>query len=93
MTQYLIEDVREDSHGIQCAETFEEMMSFKEQEDGKREADQGCFDDRVMSLAIAKILRTRLPAPHRTNKETGGFKPKDRIGKSASSGRKLKGII
>ena len=93
MIQYLIEDIREDSHGIKCAETFEEMMSFKEQEDGKLEADAGCFDDRVMSMAIAKILRVRLPAPHRTNRSTGGFQPKDRIGRGKNGKTLLKGII
>ena len=92
MTQYLIEDVREDSHGIKCAETFEEMMSFKEQENGKREADAGCFDDRVMSLAIAKILRVKLPPPSRTNRP-GGFQPKGRIGRANNGRQALKGIV
>lgn len=93
MVQYLVEDIREDSHGIKCAETFGEMMSFKEQDDGKLEADAGCFDDRVLSIAIAKILRVRLPAPHRTNRPTGGFQVKDRIGQHKGGKRVLKGII
>ena len=48
--------VGEDDPGIRCAETYEEMMNFKRQKDGREEADQGTFDDRVMSIAIGKHL-------------------------------------
>ena len=92
MIDYLVEDVREDSHGIKCAESFEEMMSFKAQEGGALEADPGCFDDRVMSLAIAKILRVKLPPPSRTNR-SGGFQPKGRIGRANKGRPALKGIV
>lgn len=53
----LIKEVTEGDHGIHCRETFDEMMSFKVQDNGKLEADTGCYDDRVISIAIAKYLR------------------------------------
>lgn len=56
----LIELMREGSHGIRCAETFEEMMSFKIQADGKQQAEEGMWDDRVMSYAIVQQLRRSL---------------------------------
>lgn len=59
----LIREVMEGSHGINCAETFEEMMMFKRQINGRQEADDGQNDDRVMSLAIGKYLRQVLPLP------------------------------
>lgn len=59
----LIREVREDAHGIMCRATIEEMMSFKIQDNGRFEADGGRFDDRVMSLAIAKYLRQTIPLP------------------------------
>lgn len=48
--------VSEDDPGIRCAETYEEMMNFKRQKDGREEADQGSFDDRVIDIAIGKHL-------------------------------------
>ena len=36
----------EDSHGIKCKETLEEMMGFKVQNNGRMEADRGRHDDR-----------------------------------------------
>jgi len=60
---WLIEEMREESHGIVCAETFEEMMSFKKQDNGDMEADAGMFDDRVMSRAIAGAVRRKSPLP------------------------------
>lgn len=59
----LIMEVREDSHGIKSRDTFQEMMSFKRQDNGKMEADPGQCDDRVMSYAIAKHLRLVTPIP------------------------------
>lgn len=59
----LIKEVREGSHGIQCAETFEEMMSFKRQDNGRMEADEGMHDDRVISIGIAKLVRQTLDLP------------------------------
>jgi hypothetical protein len=42
--------------GIRCAGTYDEMLNFKRQRDGREEADSGTFDDRVMSIAIGKYL-------------------------------------
>src|SRR5688572_19289359 len=41
--------------GFSCPskETIEEMMSFVVKADGKAEADQSCFDDRIIASAIA----------------------------------------
>jgi len=47
--------------GIRCAETYEEMMNFKRQKDGREEADAGTFDDRVLSISIGKHLIKTLP--------------------------------
>lgn len=59
----LIMEVREGSHGIVCRETFDEMLTFKVQDNGKTEADAGRFDDRVMSMAIAKHARQVIDLP------------------------------
>jgi hypothetical protein len=64
----LILEMTEGSHGIQCAETFDEMLSFRYQDDGKPQADAGRHDDRVMSIAIAKFVRTRVQMPHSHNR-------------------------
>lgn len=56
----LVKEIRDDSHGIQCADTFSEMMTFSE-DSGTMGASGDRFDDRVMSIAIAKWIRTRLP--------------------------------
>ena len=53
----------EDSHGIKCKETLEEMMGFKVQNNGRMEADRGRHDDRVLSYAIGKHLRRVTPLP------------------------------
>jgi len=78
----MIAEVREGSHGIRCAATFEEMMAFKIQNNGRMEADSGRFDDRVISICIAKHLRQVLPVPRqilrnkRPSGATGGTKSK-----------------
>lgn len=59
----LVSEVRDDCHGIRCKESFEEMMGFKIQDNGKMEADRGRHDDRVLSLAIGKHLRQVIPLP------------------------------
>jgi hypothetical protein len=59
----LIMEVREGSHGIVCRETFDEMLTFQIQKNGKMEADTGRFDDRVLSMAIAKYARQVLDLP------------------------------
>lgn len=74
----LVKEVREGSHGIQCAMTIEEMMSFKVQDNGRMEADPNRNDDRVMSYAIGKYLRQILPLPSawRKNQMAGKIRGK-----------------
>jgi hypothetical protein len=57
----LVRVVSEENPGIRCADTYEEMLNFKVQSDGKREADTGTFDDRVMSIAIGFYTMKHLP--------------------------------
>lgn len=59
----LVSEMREGVAGINCAETYEEMLAFKIQANGRMEADKNRFDDRVMSLAIGKFLRQSIPLP------------------------------
>lgn len=59
----LVSILRENSHGIQCAETFGEMLSFVLKDDGTMGAQEGLNDDRVMSMAISQFARTVLPLP------------------------------
>ncbi len=54
---------RANPEAVNCAETCSEMLTFKHNADGTMGAEEGHFDDRVMSLAIGNFLRTRLPAP------------------------------
>lgn len=56
-------EIREGTHGINCRETLNEMLSFKRDPDGGMGAEKGMHDDRVVSIAIAKFVRTRLPMP------------------------------
>jgi len=59
----LVGELNEDTHGIACKETFIEMQGFKQHEDGSLGADEGQWDDRVMSRAIAGYVRRVLPLP------------------------------
>lgn len=64
------------------------MLSYKQNEDGTLGAESGRFDDRVMSIAIGKYIRTRLPiigqkkteSNFATNKTTIIRKPKSAVG-------------
>lgn len=60
----LVAEMRDNTHNIKCAATFEEMMSYK-QVPGEKVygAESGMFDDRVISIAIAKFTRTKFPPP------------------------------
>jgi hypothetical protein len=54
----LVGETRDEESGIVCAETVSEMMTYRVDEQGRFGAQQGCFDDRVMSRAIAgQMLR------------------------------------
>lgn len=59
----MIKEMCQGTHGIVCKETFEEMMTFKVQDNGKTCADEGCYDDRVMSYSIAKHICATTPIP------------------------------
>lgn len=63
---FLIQITTQEDCGISCKETFDEMLNFKIQDDGKMEADPGSHDDRVISIAIAKyhlkVLDYALPS-------------------------------
>lgn len=56
-------EMLEDSHGIRCKETFQEMLTFETKEDTTFGAQEGEWDDRVMSIAIVKQARRILPLP------------------------------
>jgi hypothetical protein len=57
----LIAEFRENLDGIVCKETLEEMLFFKQHEDMTLGAEEGHKDDRVISIAIAKYVITKLP--------------------------------
>lgn len=59
----LKQEVSHGTHGIKCAETMGEMLVFQRTKTGRYEAQSGCFDDRVMSIAIAKHIRDVEPIP------------------------------
>lgn len=59
----LVSILRENSAGINCAETYTEMLTFVLKDNGKIEAQEGLNDDRVMSYAIAKYVSKTLPLP------------------------------
>jgi hypothetical protein len=51
-------ELREGTHGLACTETVREMMTYVVAPDGSYNAQAGCYDDRVMSRAIAgEMLR------------------------------------
>ena len=55
----LVHVVRDMIESINDIETLEEMLTFVKNEEGKSEAQLGCHDDLVMSLAIAHYIRTQ----------------------------------
>lgn len=66
----LAAELRDGNHNIRSAETIKEMATFVLDETGKMGAKPGCFDDRVMSRAIAGEMVLSAPrtngniAPH-----------------------------
>jgi hypothetical protein len=55
-------------HGVNCKESLQEMMFFKEYEDGTMGAESGRKDDRVMSIAIAKYIASKNRRPKLASK-------------------------
>jgi hypothetical protein len=58
----LAAELREKTHGLSCAETVREMMTYIVNEKGGYEAQLGCYDDRVMSRAIAGEMLRACPS-------------------------------
>ncbi|WP_288627513.1 terminase [uncultured Citrobacter sp.] len=54
--------LREDCDGIRWLGTITEMSSYVYDKKGSMNAQEGCFDDQVMSYCIAQEMRARLPA-------------------------------
>ena len=63
--------ISEGNPGINDPRTYEEMLNFKRQTDGKERADNGSFDDCVMSWVIGQYVRETLPYAPRTRKKGG----------------------
>lgn len=59
----LAAEVRDGESGIVCRETVREMATFVVHEDGHQGAKAGCYDDRVMSRAIAGEMLRIAPRP------------------------------
>lgn len=57
----LDKELRDGTHGLACKETAEELQTYVIQEDGSLGAQQGCYDDRVMSRAIAGEMLRQSP--------------------------------
>jgi len=55
--------LREGTHGIANRETVLEMQTYVIDDKGATNAQDGCFDDRVMSYAIEQQMVLRLPKP------------------------------
>lgn len=55
--------INKGADGIVCADTLREMITYKQSKTGKLGAEEGCFDDRVMSWAINCWVRGRLKLP------------------------------
>lgn len=56
MLDELARCIREETVDILCPDSVREMLTFVRNVDGKPEAQEGCHDDRVISLAIALQL-------------------------------------
>lgn len=54
--------LREEQTGIRWIGTINEMGSYVYDAKGRTNAQVGCFDDQVMSYAIAQEMRARMPA-------------------------------
>lgn len=54
--------LRENCDGIRWLGTITEMSSYVYDKKGSMNAQEGCFDDQVMSYCIAQEMRARMPA-------------------------------
>ncbi|WP_173636212.1 terminase [Paramixta manurensis] len=54
--------LRDDISGIRWSGTISEMTTYVYDKKGSMNAQEGCFDDQVMSYALAQEMRARMPA-------------------------------
>ena len=80
--------ISEGNPGINDPLTYEEMLNFKRQADGKERADNGTFDDAVMSWLIGQYVRETLPYATRTRKTNSGPGGSGRGGKKEKKSMK-----
>ena len=59
----LVAEFRDHPENFRDAETLGEMIVFKNQDDGGMKAEQGKYDDRVLSRSIANYVRFKLELP------------------------------
>lgn len=79
MIDHLHALLRDGQSGIRNKATVEECQSYVVGDNGSFNAQQGCFDDRVMSMAIAQQMLLRLPRRSSVG-EQKTFKPVGRAG-------------
>jgi hypothetical protein len=73
-------ELRDGTHGLACEESVNEMQSYIINEKGAYTAAPGCFDDRVMSRAIAGEMLRNVPRSHSATTATGNsYKPLDAV--------------
>ena len=74
----LAAELRDGDHGIFCQETIDEMGTYTIDEEGRYGAKSGCFDDRVMSRAIAGEMLRQFPKNRSVIPPAKTFVPVDR---------------
>ena len=68
----VVEMVRDDINKINSVSLLKQMLTFVKKENGKKEAEQGYHDDRVMAYGIALMSRDQqkyLPENNQTEKK------------------------
>lgn len=75
----LAAELRDRDHGINCVETIDEMGTFVIDEQGRHGAKPGCFDDRVMSRAIAGEMARCVPTSSLSTAAGKGFVAVDSV--------------
>lgn len=76
----LAAELRDGSHGLACVESVDEMGTYIIDDDGHYGAKQGCYDDRVMSRAIAGEMLRHVPRSSRPEASSPAWKPLDAVG-------------
>ena len=70
--------IRDDEIGIKDADTIQELKTYVVEDNGSTNALAGCYDDRVMAIAIAWEMLRHLPKRH--SFENRKFKPAGKAG-------------